>query len=38
MAPLYDRVTADNAFAPQQTSPVVIETHTLQKTYFVLRA
>jgi hypothetical protein len=38
MAPLYDRVTADKAFALQQTSPVVIETYTLQKTYFVLRA
>lgn len=34
MPPLDDRVTADSAFAPQDTAPVVIETHALQKTYF----
>jgi lipoprotein-releasing system ATP-binding protein len=34
MPPLDDRVAADSAVAHQQTSPVVIETHGLQKTYF----
>ena len=34
MPPLDDRVTTDSAAAYQHISPVVIETHTLQKTYF----
>ena len=34
MPPLDDRVTTDSAAAHQHTSPVVIETHALQKTYF----
>jgi lipoprotein-releasing system ATP-binding protein len=34
MSPVYDRVTADSAFAYESLAPVVIETHGLQKTYF----
>ena len=34
MLPHDDRLTTDRAAAHQSTSPVVIETHTLQKTYF----
>src|SRR5215510_11395877 len=34
MSPLDDHVTADRALAHQDTAPVVIETHALQKTYF----
>jgi ABC-type lipoprotein export system ATPase subunit len=34
MPPHDDRLTTDRAAAHQPTSPVVIETHTLQKTYF----
>jgi ABC-type lipoprotein export system ATPase subunit len=34
MSPLDDRVTTNSAVAHQQTAPVVIETHALEKTYF----
>jgi lipoprotein-releasing system ATP-binding protein len=34
MSPLHDRVITNSASAYQHTSPVVIETHALQKTYF----